>query len=105
MAIQGFSVNFIISLSISLGLAFVASSLFGEPIRDAVQSKEVTKQDITRMLLSSPYLWAGLVCFVLLAVFLYLLLLTKNHVRDAKKARPIFESFSGLEAVSIVHIS
>ena len=62
MAIQGFSVNFIISLSISLGLAFVASSLFGEPIRDAVQSKEVTKQDITRMLLSSPYLWAGLVC-------------------------------------------
>lgn len=70
VAIQGSSVNFIISLAITLGLAFVGSSLFGNPIRDAVQNEEVTKQDITRMLLSSPYLWAGLVCFVWLAVFL-----------------------------------
>ena len=68
VAIQGFNLNFIISLAISFSLLIIASSLVGKPLREAIQSGTATKEGITKELFSSPYIWAGLFCFVLLAV-------------------------------------
>ena len=68
IAIQGFNLNFITSLAISFSLVIIASSLFGKPLREAIQSGAATKEDITKGFFSAPYIWAGLFCFVLLAV-------------------------------------
>tara|TARA_B110000438_G_scaffold303331_1_gene364327 strand:+ start:3825 stop:4160 length:336 start_codon:yes stop_codon:yes gene_type:complete len=68
IAIQGIGLNFIISLAISIALVFAASSLFGQPIRNAIKSGVLTKQELQKMLLVSPYCWGGVICFILLVI-------------------------------------
>jgi len=70
IAIQGIGLNFLVSLIISIALVFLASSLIGQPIRDAINSGAITKQELQKIVLTSPYLWGGAVCYILLAVIL-----------------------------------
>jgi hypothetical protein len=67
IAIQGIGLNFLVSLAISIAIAFLASSFIGQPIRDAINSGTLTKQELQKALLTSPYFWGGAVCFILLA--------------------------------------
>jgi hypothetical protein len=70
IAIQGVGLNFIVSLAISIALVFTASSLIGQPIRDAINSGALTKQELQKSVLTSPYLWGGAVCYILLVIIL-----------------------------------
>lgn len=70
IAIQGIGLNFFVSLVISIIIVFIASSLIGQPIRDAINNGDITKPELKKIVLTSPYLWGGAVCYILLVIML-----------------------------------
>ena len=69
IALQGLDIKFIYSLIISLACIFIASHFLGKNIKNAVHDGTLSKAELQSAIFKSPYLWVGVVTFVVLVVF------------------------------------
>ncbi|TQF70138.1 hypothetical protein [Pseudoalteromonas luteoviolacea] len=69
IALQGLNINFIISLAISLIVLFCVSALVKANIQSSLAKGELNKEELQKAILTSPYIWLGLLAFVILALY------------------------------------